>query len=99
MQILARELAMQIDSNNLIPNAGEPGINQRRDNQPAVKAEQSEGDLKLRSEYHNVLRRAIESDFAGLESLEQVRAELESGDLDEPAAIRTAARNIATFGI
>ncbi|TFG45054.1 MAG: hypothetical protein E4H40_08720 [Candidatus Brocadiia bacterium] len=99
MQILARDLAMQIDPNNLIPNAAEAGINQWRNNQPTVKAEASQSDLQLRSEYHNVLRRSIESDFAGLESLEQVRAELNSGALDSPEAIRTAATNITLFGI
>ena len=98
MQILAKELSMQIDSNNIVPNAAE-AMNQWRNNKPAVEAEPNEGDLKLRSEYRSVLRRAIEAEDVGLESLEQVRAELQSGELDSPAAIRTAARNITLLGI
>lgn len=100
MQILPRDLTVQIDSNNnMIQNTAEAGLNQWRNNQTAAKVEPCEADVRLRSEYRHVLRRAVESDFTALESLEQVRTELESGVLDEPAAIRTAARNITLFGI
>ena len=90
---------MQIDSNNIVPNAAEAGLNQRANNQPGAKVQPGEDDLKLRSDYHNVLRKAIESDFTGLESLEQVRVELESGALDDHAVIKATAKNIMLFGI
>jgi hypothetical protein len=58
-------------------------------------------DAPLRAEYREVIEKALNAEPEGLQVMEaeQIRTELQGGQLDTPAAVRVAARNIMLFGI
>lgn len=64
--------------------------------QTQAQASQSAG---FKSEFEEILNKAMDAGKNSPEKLEQIRQELESGELDSPQAARDAAVNMLKFGI
>ena len=89
---------MNMDSpNNISVNAAD-NFSQWRKVELARNAHLNQDDTTLRAEYENVIRKALNAEPDDTK-VERAKIELRTGQLDSPAALEEAARNIMLFGI
>lgn len=84
-------------NNNKIPDLVEnPPASQQKQ---AEKTEAENIEVSLQVDHAPLIEKAMQADTTDTNAVEQAKQLLESGQLDDPENIRSAAANILKFGI
>lgn len=91
---------MPIDiTNNIVFDAGSSGLDPSKKSDVNKAPQQDAADSTLRTEYEPFIQRAVQFDDNDSQAVAEAKEALESGLLDTPEAIRSAAENILNNGI
>lgn len=93
------EAIMQIDFNNINFNTPDNNLNGAQKPAPAGNINTDSADSALRSEYASVIAQSLAAEEIDTQAVTAAREALQSGQLDSPQAIQSAAENLLKFGI
>ena len=91
---------MSIDiTNNIVFDAGSSGLDPSKKPDIEKTAQPNAADSTLRTEYEPFIQRAVQLNDIDTLAVAEAKEALETGRLDTPEAIQSAAENILNNGI